>query len=182
MHAAPAHVLLHSTTFITPSQSSLRTIHSRLEHLSLAAFGVSRTAALAPAISSSRVFQAAAGMQASLRAGRPLLRARTFTVGRCSRAAAVPARRLATGVQASAASGDELTRCISDNGQVSVLVVRGTGVVQEACNRHKTAPTASAALGRALMGTLLIGAFRGEGEVTQVRQRGGGSHTLIFRL
>lgn len=41
---------------------------------------------------------------------------------------------------------------------------------QEACNRHRTAPTASAALGRALMGTLLLASFRGEGERTQVRE------------
>lgn len=39
----------------------------------------------------------------------------------------------------------------------------------QACERHKTSPTASAALGRALLGTLLMGAFRDEGERTQVR-------------
>ena len=39
----------------------------------------------------------------------------------------------------------------------------------QAANRHKTSPTASAALGRALLGTLLMGCFRQEGEVTQVR-------------
>ena len=38
----------------------------------------------------------------------------------------------------------------------------------QACERHKTSPTASAALGRALLGTLLMGAFRDEGERTQV--------------
>lgn len=59
-----------------------------------------------------------------------------------------------------------------------MLVVRGTALVQEACDRHATAPTASAALGRALLGTLLMASFRGEGEKTQVggglRKRGGG--------
>ena len=56
---------------------------------------------------------------------------------------------------------DCLPACsISDNGQVSVLVVRGTDVVAEACRRHQTSPTASAALGRALLGTLLLGSFR----------------------
>lgn len=49
---------------------------------------------------------------------------------------------------------------MSENGQVSVLVVRGTDLVREACRRHQTSPTASAALGRALMGTLLMGCFR----------------------
>ncbi len=38
----------------------------------------------------------------------------------------------------------------------------------QACERHKTAPTASAALGRALLGTLLMGTFKGEDESTQV--------------
>ena len=57
---------------------------------------------------------------------------------------------------------------ISDNGQVLILVVRGTQLVQEACRRHETSPTAGAALGRALLGTLLMAAFREEGEKTQV--------------
>lgn len=65
-------------------------------------------------------------------------------------------------------------RSISDNGQVSIMVVRGTQVVQEACTRHQTSPTASAALGRALLGTLLMGAFREQGEKTQVTFKGDG--------
>ena len=39
----------------------------------------------------------------------------------------------------------------------------------QACRRHRTSPTASAALGRALLGSLLLGCFRAEGEATQVR-------------
>ncbi|CAL8468269.1 g7809 [Coccomyxa elongata] len=54
------------------------------------------------------------------------------------------------------------------------MVVRGTNLVQEACSRHRTAPTASAALGRALLGTLLMGCFRAEGEATQVTFKGDG--------
>lgn len=57
---------------------------------------------------------------------------------------------------------------IADNGQVSILVVTGTELVQQACLRHRTSPTASAALGRALLGSLLMAAFREEGEKTQV--------------
>ena len=38
----------------------------------------------------------------------------------------------------------------------------------QACQRHGTAPTASAALGRTLLGTLLIACFKAEGETTQV--------------
>lgn len=74
----------------------------------------------------------------------------------------------------SSESGDKVLRTISDNGQVSVIVATGTRLVQEACERHKTAPTASAALGRALMGTLLMATFRGEGEKCQVTFRGDG--------
>ncbi|KAI7839699.1 hypothetical protein COHA_006506 [Chlorella ohadii] len=80
-------------------------------------------------------------------------------------------RRLAMAVRASSSSAPD---DISDNGQVSILVVRGTNLVQEACQRHKTSPTASAALGRALLGTLLMGAFRDEGERTQVTFKGDG--------
>ena len=46
--------------------------------------------------------------------------------------------------------------------------LRYTYLILQACNRHNTAPTASAALGRALLGTLLISSFKAEGEKTQV--------------
>ncbi|EIE19291.1 heat shock protein 33, partial [Coccomyxa subellipsoidea C-169] len=65
-------------------------------------------------------------------------------------------------------------RSVSGAGEVSIMVVRGTDLVQEACTRHRTAPTASAALGRALLGTLLMGCFRAEGEATQVTFKGDG--------
>lgn len=44
----------------------------------------------------------------------------------------------------------------------------------KACDRHKTAPTAGAALGRGLMGTLLMACFREQGEKTQVTFKGDG--------
>ena len=44
----------------------------------------------------------------------------------------------------------------------------------QACTRHGTAPTASAALGRALLGSLLMGCFREETEKTQVTFNGNG--------
>lgn len=49
----------------------------------------------------------------------------------------------------------------------------------EACGRHQTEPTASAALGRAILGTLLMSCFRGEGEKTQVTFRGDGPLGMI---
>lgn len=86
-------------------------------------------------------------------------------------------RRFSSSVKAM--QEDELTRCLSDNGQVSVLVVKGTNVVQEACDRHKTSPTASAALGRAILGTLLLASFRGEGERTQISFKGNGPLGMV---
>lgn len=84
-----------------------------------------------------------------------------------------------TNISAAAAAtssntGDQVLRSISDNGQVSVLVVKGTDLVNDAIRRHEAAPTAAAALGRALLGTLLMSVFRGEGEKTQVTFRGDG--------
>ncbi|KAL3142087.1 hypothetical protein ABBQ32_004710 [Trebouxia sp. C0010 RCD-2024] len=72
------------------------------------------------------------------------------------------------------AAADEVLRSLSKNGEVAVLVADGTQLVQEACRRHKSAPTASAAMGRALLGTLLMGSFKEEGERTQVTFKGNG--------
>lgn len=55
-----------------------------------------------------------------------------------------------------------------------MLVVQGESLVQEACTRHSLSLTAGAALGRALLGTLLITSFRQEGEKTQVTFKGDG--------
>ncbi|CAK0779921.1 hypothetical protein CVIRNUC_004889 [Coccomyxa viridis] len=71
-------------------------------------------------------------------------------------------------------STDEVLRSMSENGEVSLLVVNGTNLVSEGCTRHRTAPTASAALGRAMLGALLMGCFRAEGEATQVTFKGDG--------
>lgn len=58
--------------------------------------------------------------------------------------------------------------------QVSVLCVVGTGLVADAAERHKTSPTATAALGRNMLGTLLLAAFGKDEAVTQVTFRGNG--------
>jgi hypothetical protein len=47
-----------------------------------------------------------------------------------------------------------------------------TASVTQAATRHKTAPTATAALGRTLMGALLLGSFRKEDENIQVGRAG----------
>lgn len=81
--------------------------------------------------------------------------------------------------RASSGRRDEVLRTLSENGQVSVVVVDGTALVQDACNRHQTAPTASAALGRTILGTLMMSCFRGQGEKTQVTFKGDGPFGTI---
>ena len=68
----------------------------------------------------------------------------------------------------------ELVRTISADGGLSVRVMVATGLVAEAASRHATAPTASAALGRALMGGVLIAAGAEEDETIQLQFRGDG--------
>jgi len=63
---------------------------------------------------------------------------------------------------------------MSAGGEVAVLAIDGTALVADAVARHGTAPTASAALGRALIGALLLSCFKGEGEATQVTFTGTG--------
>jgi len=70
--------------------------------------------------------------------------------------------------------GDQLLLCISADAEVSVLSLVATEVVREAQRRHNASPTASAALGRALMGTLLLGALKGDAETVQVTFLGDG--------
>ena len=53
---------------------------------------------------------------------------------------------------------------------MAVLAVDGTNLVAEAARRHGTAPTATAALGRTLLGGLLMGSFRKDDEAIQVRR------------
>lgn len=69
---------------------------------------------------------------------------------------------------------DELVRTISADGSVSVRVLAATSVVREAVRRHHTSPTASVALGRALMGALLLATEAKDGERLQLRVRGDG--------
>lgn len=67
-----------------------------------------------------------------------------------------------------------MVRTISPDGGLSVRALVATGVVAEAARRHRTAPTASAALGRALMGAQLLAAAALEDETVQLHFRGDG--------
>jgi molecular chaperone Hsp33 len=52
---------------------------------------------------------------------------------------------------------DKLIRGTAADGTVRVMAAISTEIVKEAVRRHKTSPTVSAALGRVLTGTLLLG-------------------------
>jgi molecular chaperone Hsp33 len=54
---------------------------------------------------------------------------------------------------------DHLIRVISDEANVRALACVTTATVQNACTRHRTRPTSSVALGRALTGGVLLGAL-----------------------
>ena len=83
-------------------------------------------------------------------------------------------RARAVVVRASASAADEVYRAMSSNQEVAVVAVVGTSLVRDAATRHRTAPTATAALGRSLMCSLLLGTFKGEDETTQLTFKGDG--------
>lgn len=72
------------------------------------------------------------------------------------------------------ANSDEIYKSLSTDAEVTLTVISARNVVQDGCSRHECAPTASAALGRVLIGSLLLAAFREEREATQVTFKGGG--------
>ena len=69
---------------------------------------------------------------------------------------------------------DGLARAVSNDGGVAVRAVVATDVVREAARRHETGPTAASALGRTLVGAVLLGAGHAEDETVQVQFRGDG--------
>lgn len=69
---------------------------------------------------------------------------------------------------------DALLRCVSSRGGISVRAMVGTQLAREAAQRHGTAPVASVALGRALMGAVLLAASGKHGETLQLQFRGDG--------
>ncbi len=72
------------------------------------------------------------------------------------------------------ASGGVILRSIAANGECAVLVAECTRLVAQAQHMHETSPTATAALGRAMVGGLLLGAFKGDKETVQLTWRGDG--------
>lgn len=69
---------------------------------------------------------------------------------------------------------DYLVRIITGSENIRALACITTGLVDEACRRHGTFPTASAALGRALTGGTLMGALLKTGQRVALRFEGNG--------
>jgi molecular chaperone Hsp33 len=75
---------------------------------------------------------------------------------------------------------DYLVKAIAFEGQVRAYAVRTTATVSEAQKRHQTWPTASAALGRAMSASVMLGAMlKGENKLT-VKIDGGGPIGVIL--
>jgi molecular chaperone Hsp33 len=79
-------------------------------------------------------------------------------------------------------SGDTLLRAISNDGTVAVRALLATALVAEAAERHHTSPLATAALGRSLMGALLLGSAGKDGENVQLRLRGDGPLRTVVAI
>lgn len=69
---------------------------------------------------------------------------------------------------------DQLVRAVSSRGGIAVRAIVGSALAEEAAQRHRTSPTASAALGRALMGAVLLAAGGKQGATVQLQFRGDG--------
>ncbi|MFA5183753.1 MAG: Hsp33 family molecular chaperone HslO [Syntrophales bacterium] len=69
---------------------------------------------------------------------------------------------------------DYLVRIISKDGNFRALACVTTDLVNEACRRNGTYPTASAALGRALTGAALLGALLKSGQRVALKFEGNG--------
>jgi molecular chaperone Hsp33 len=75
---------------------------------------------------------------------------------------------------------DHLVKATAAGGRIRAVAVRTTGLVEEARQRHEMAPTAAAALGKALTGGLLLAStVRKQGRLN-VRIAGGGPIGGIF--
>jgi molecular chaperone Hsp33 len=69
---------------------------------------------------------------------------------------------------------DAVVRGVSRDGSVALRAIVATRLVALAARRHRTAPTASAALGRTLMASILMAAAGKDGETVQIQVRGDG--------
>ncbi|HEY9724173.1 MAG TPA: Hsp33 family molecular chaperone HslO [Oscillatoriaceae cyanobacterium] len=75
---------------------------------------------------------------------------------------------------------DHLVRATAAGGRIRAVAIRTTGLVDEARRRHQTAPTATAALGKALTGGLLLASTLRKSGRLNVRVVGNGPLGGIF--
>ena len=71
-------------------------------------------------------------------------------------------------------SGDYLIRAITGDRQIRAIAVKTTGLVEKARQIHRTSPLASAALGRALSGALMVASFLKSGKEISLTFQGDG--------
>jgi molecular chaperone Hsp33 len=77
---------------------------------------------------------------------------------------------------------DELVRTVSADGSVAVRAVAARNLVAEAALCRPLAPTSLNALGRVLVGAVLLGTGNKEGEVVQVQFRGDGPLRMTMAI
>ncbi len=77
---------------------------------------------------------------------------------------------------------DELVRTVSGDGSVTVRAVAAANLVAEAAERRPLAPTALSALGRLLVGTVLLGTGNKQDETVQVQLRGDGALGMMLAI
>ena len=69
----------------------------------------------------------------------------------------------------------KIIRAVAADDQIKIAVITGADIVEQARKIHGLSPTASAALGRTLMGASLLGnALKGEKDTLTIRINGGG--------
>ncbi|HKJ25570.1 MAG TPA: Hsp33 family molecular chaperone HslO [Myxococcota bacterium] len=70
---------------------------------------------------------------------------------------------------------DALVRAVSADGGVSVRALSGRALAREAARRHGTSPVATRALGRTLLGAILLASGQDPEETVQIQLRGQGA-------
>lgn len=78
--------------------------------------------------------------------------------------------------------GDLLLRALSGDGTVGVRAISAVGLTSEAATRQGANALASAALGRALLGTVLLAAGGKDGETVELRLRGDGPLRSVLAM
>jgi molecular chaperone Hsp33 len=78
--------------------------------------------------------------------------------------------------------GDRLLRALSADGTLGLRAVSAPGLVNEAIVRQDASALAGAALGRALLGTVLLAAGGKDGETVELRLRGDGPLRSVLAM